>query len=44
MPLLIGDSWTGTAPRPQILDCLFPLLCLYVFAAVVLLWYLAWYE
>lgn len=39
---LIGQSQLGKALRPQILECL--LLCHYIFAAVIFLWYLAGYK
>lgn len=39
---LIDQSQLGEALRPQILECL--LLCHYIFAAVIFLWYLAGYK
>lgn len=38
---LICQSWTGKAPKPQTLESLLFLLCLYMFAAAIFLWYLA---
>ena len=41
---LIGETWIGKAPRSSAPECLLLPLCLYMFAAAIFLWYLAWYE
>ena len=41
---LMSESPLSKATRLQTPECLSFLLCLYMFAATIFLWYLAWYE
>ena len=41
---VMGESWIGKAPRASASECLLLLLCLYMFAAAIFLWYRLWYE
>lgn len=40
----MGQSQTGKVLRPQTPECLLFLLCLYIFAVAVFIWYLARHE
>ena len=39
---LMGESYISKAPTPRIPECVSLFLCLYMFAAAIILWDLAW--